>query len=59
VLVTSRLFATCPFLRASCSFFGVGCSVLSPLSSFCAMRVPLVSEVSMVERTGFPQRRLS
>src|SRR5262252_237795 len=37
VLVSSLLFGTSPFLRASWSFFGVGFSVLSPLSFLSAM----------------------
>ena len=31
---TSWLLATCPFILASRSFLGVGCSVFSPLISF-------------------------
>ena len=38
VEVTSLLLETSPFLRASCSFLGVGFSVLSPLSSDPAMK---------------------
>ena len=37
VAVMSLLLETSPFLRASCSFLGVGFSVLSPLSSEPAM----------------------
>ncbi len=37
VLVASLLFQTWPSLRASRSFFGVGCSVLSPPSFLSAM----------------------
>src|SRR5579871_3081262 len=40
VLLTSRLFGTSPFLRASLSRFGVGFSVLSPPSFLSDMVSP-------------------
>ncbi len=40
---TSRLFATCPFSRASCVRLGVACSVLLSLSVSAMDDYPLLS----------------